>query len=71
MIDAHDHGSGDTLYELGRIVLFFGLLGIGLWIFLKLMLRSYRRGSRNGHIGVNRHRRRTERVKRKRKNNPR
>ncbi len=51
MIEPHTPGLSDTLYELCRIVIVFGLIGIGTWIVLKLMLRSGKRGLSNKHLG--------------------
>jgi flagellar biogenesis protein FliO len=67
MIEPHTPGSSDTLYEIGRIALAFGLIGIGIWIVIKLMLRSGKRGLSNKHLGINRQQRRAERAKMERK----
>ncbi len=69
MIEPHTPGSSDTLYELGRIVLVFGFIGLGVWIVSKLMLRSGKRRLSNKHLGTNRQQRRAElaRIKRKRR----
>ena len=67
MIESHVYESSHTLYELGKIVLSFGLICLGLWIMVTLMVRSgnRQRGRRGG--GINRQTRRAARGKRKRK----
>ncbi len=66
MIEPHT-GSSDTLYELGRIALVFGLIGAGIWIVIKVILRSGKRGSSHKQFGINRQQRRAERARMKRK----
>lgn len=65
MIDPHTTESSATLYELGRIALIFGFLGLGVWIATKLILRSGKRGLNDKHLGINRQQRRAERSKMK------
>lgn len=67
MIDAHEAGSGHTLYELGRIALGFGAIFLGTWIVIKLILRSGKRGVSAKQLRSNRQQRRTERAQMKRK----
>ena len=67
VIDPHTSGSSDTFYELGRIALTFGLIGTGVWIVIKLMLRSGQRALGKKHHGSNRRQRRADRAKMKRK----
>ena len=67
MIDAQTTGSSATLYELGRIALVFGLIGLGVWIVTKLILHSGKRGLNDKHLGINRQQRRAERANMKRK----
>ena len=43
MIQPHTPGSSETLYELGRLALVFGLILLGVWIVTKLILRSGKR----------------------------
>ena len=67
MIELHKLGLSDTLYELGRIASVFGLIAIGIWIVIKVILRSGKRRSGNKPFGINREQRRAELAKRKRK----
>ena len=60
-------GSNHTLYELGRIVLTFALIGLAIWLVITLMVRAGNRGSNRGVSGVNRQQRRAERAKAKRR----
>jgi len=64
-MEPHTLGSSDTLYQLGRIGLIFGLIGIAVWLVIKLMLRSGKRVS-NDQLGMNRQQRRAERARMKR-----
>ena len=57
MIEPHISGPSHTLYELGRIVLTFGLIGLGIWIVIRLMVGAGKRGSDHRASGVNRQQR--------------
>ena len=67
MIEPHIPGVNHTLYELGRIVLTFALIGLAIWIVITLMVRAGNRKSDHGGSGVNRQQRRAERAKAKRR----
>ena len=67
VIDPHISGANHTLYEIGRIALTFALIGLAIWMVIKLMVRAGNRGSDRGVSGVNRQQRRAERAKAKRK----
>ena len=67
MFDSHISGSNHTLYELGKIVLTFAIIGLAILIVIKLMVRSGNRASDRGVGGVNRQQRRAERAKAKRR----
>lgn len=67
MIDPHAIASSGILNELGRIALVFGLIGLGVWLVTKLILRSGKRGLNDRHLEINRQQRRAERSNMKRK----
>lgn len=67
MIESHISESSHSVYEIARIVLTFGLIGIGLWIMVALMVRSGKQQLGRRMHGVNRQARRAARAKRKRK----
>ena len=65
VIQSHLSETGGTLYELVRIVLTFGLIGLGVWIVIKLMLRSGRKGRGKRVAGMNRQQRRSAQANRR------
>ncbi len=67
VIESHLAEPSHTFYELVRIVLTFGLIGLGIWIVIKLMLRSGKRASDHRVGGVNRQQRRADRARAKRR----
>lgn len=67
MIASHLFETSDTFNELARIVLTFGLIGIGIWVVIKLMVLSSKKGRGKSLGGINRQQRRAARAKLKRK----
>lgn len=67
VIESHLFETSDTFNELARIVLTFGLIGMGLWVVIKLMVRSGKKDRDKRRAGVNRQQRRATRAKMRRK----
>ena len=67
MIDLHLFETSNTFNELARIVLTFGLIGMGLWVIIKLLVRSGKKDRDKRLAGVNRQHRRATRAKMRRK----
>ena len=63
MIESNLTETGDMFYELARLVLTFGLIAIGVWVVIKLMVRSLKRARGKRVAGINRQHRRAARAK--------
>lgn len=46
VIESHISETSDAFYELTRLVLTCGLIGIGIWVVIKLMVRSGKKDRR-------------------------
>ena len=67
MIESDLAETGDTFYELARLVLTFGLIVIGVWIVIKLIVHSGKKDRGKRVAGINRQQRRAARAKTRRK----